>query len=406
VTAAPPFLPYGRQEIDEADVAAVAAAVRDPFITQGPAVERFEAAFAEYVGARHAVAFSSGTAALHGAAHAVGVGPGDLAVTAPITFAASMNCAVLLGARPAFADIDPATWNLDPARVPDGAKLVVPVSFAGLPCDLEALRATGARMIEDAAHALGAYTAEGPVGNVVHADMSVFSFHPVKSLTTGEGGAITVRDETLRDRLLAFRSHGMTKDPALLERPDEGGWYMEQHVLGFNYRITDLQCALGSSQLAKTERFVARRNAIADRYRAGLADVDALTLPPAAPEGSLHAHHLFVVHCKQGATARRALYDRLHEQGILCQVHYVPVYLHPWYRERYGYAEGLCPEAERYYEGCLSLPCFPTLTWTPRPTSHWPGSSQRRRHDPNRRPRSRPGRALLRDRRGRRQPQP
>jgi UDP-4-amino-4,6-dideoxy-N-acetyl-beta-L-altrosamine transaminase len=358
-------IPYGKQTIEDDDIAAVTAVLRGDWLTQGPRVAAFEAALAEACEAPYAVAFSSGTAALHAACHAAGVGAGDDVLTSALTFAASANCAAYVGATPRFADIDPATFNVSRdtvgAALTDRTRAVIPVSFAGLPAPLREIRSAigpGVTLIEDAAHALGARTPDGPVGNVVHADMSVFSFHPVKSLTTGEGGAITVRDEALRDRLLAFRSHGMTKDPTLLERPDEGGWYMEQQDLGFNYRITDLQCALGVSQLAKLERFVAARNAIADRYRAGLSGVEGVALPPAAPDGARHAYHLFVVRVR----ARRALYDALRERGILSQVHYVPVYLHPWYRRTYGYAPGLCPAAETYYDGCLSLPCFPALT--------------------------------------------
>jgi dTDP-4-amino-4,6-dideoxygalactose transaminase len=270
-----------------------------------------------------------------------------------------------VGATPRFADIDPATWNVSAqtigAALTERTRAVIPVSFTGLPAPLAEIRAAigpDVVLIEDAAHALGGSDAGGPVGRVTEADMSVFSFHPVKTIATGEGGAVTVRDRELHQRLLDFRTHGITKDPARLERPDEGGWYMEQQDLGFNYRITDIQCALGLSQLGKLERFVTARNAIAERYRAGLADVPGVRLAPAAPLGERHAYHLFVIHVAD----RRGLYDALRERGILAQVHYVPVYWHPWYRETYGYEPGLCPEAEAYYAGCLSLPCFPSLT--------------------------------------------
>jgi UDP-4-amino-4,6-dideoxy-N-acetyl-beta-L-altrosamine transaminase len=358
-------IPYGKQTIEDDDLAAVAAVLRGDWLTQGPHVAEFEAAVADAAGAPYAVAFSSGTAALHAACHAAGLGAGDEVLTSALTFAASANCAAYVGATPTFADIDAATWNVSAgtvgAALTERTRAVIPVSFAGLPAPLAEIReAVGpdVTIIEDAAHALGGRRADGPVGNATHADMSVFSFHPVKAVATGEGGAITLRDPQLRERLLSFRSHGMTKDPARLERADEGGWYMEQQELGFNYRITDIQCALGSSQLGKLERFIAARNAVAERYRAALADVDGLRLPPAAPAGSVHAYHLFVVRVR----ARRALYDALRERGILSQVHYLPVYLHPWYRETYGYHAGLCPEAEAYYGGCLSLPCFPSLS--------------------------------------------
>ncbi len=355
------MIPYGRQTIEDDDVAAVLEALRSDFLTQGPRVAAFEEQLAELAGAPYAVAFSSGTAALHAACFAAGVGPGDEVVTSALTFAASANCAAYVGATPVFADIDPATWNVSPETVAavagERTRAVIPVSFAGLPAPVAAVRAAVGQdvvVIEDAAHAIGGRRDGRPVG--ADADMTVFSFHPVKTVTTGEGGAITLSDPALHQTLLDFRSHGMTKDPARLERPDEGGWYMEQHSLGFNYRITDLQCALGSSQLAKTERFVAARNAIADRYRAELDGV--VGLPPSAPADSLHAHHLFVISVEN----RRAVYDALRERGVLAQIHYLPVYLHPWYRETYGYGAGLCPEAEAYYAGCLSLPCFPGLT--------------------------------------------
>jgi UDP-4-amino-4,6-dideoxy-N-acetyl-beta-L-altrosamine transaminase len=358
-------IPYGRQSIDDADVQAVVEVLRGDWLTQGPAVAGFETDFARACDAPFAVAFSSGTAALHAAAFAAGLGPGDELVTSAITFAASANCAAYVGATPVFADIERATWNVSErtvaAALTGRTRAVVPVHFAGLPAPVAAIReAVGpdVAIIEDAAHAAGASTPDEVVGACRHADMAVFSFHPVKTITSGEGGMVTTRDERLRDRLAAFRSHGIVMAP---ER-DEGGWYREQRALGFNYRLTDLQSALGRSQLAKLDAFVARRNAIADRYREALAGVPSLTLAPAAPAGSRHAHHLFAVHHSDGAAARRALYDRLRERGILCQVHYLPVYRHPWYAETYGYAPGLCPEAERYYAGCLSLPCFPALT--------------------------------------------
>jgi dTDP-4-amino-4,6-dideoxygalactose transaminase len=239
----------------------------------------------------------------------------------------------------------------------------VPVHFAGLPAPVAEIRAalpSDVVVVEDAAHALGAIVDGEPVGSCAHSDMAVFSFHPVKAIATGEGGMVTTRDEALAGRLQLFRNHGITKDASRLTRHD-GGWYQEQHELGFNYRLTDVQSALGRSQLQKLERFVGRRNEIADRYRAAFAEDDRIQLPPAAPEGSRHAYHLFAIRLRDGAQARRALYDGLRERDILAQVHYVPVYFHPWYARTFGYAEGLCPEAERYYSGCLSLPCYPTL---------------------------------------------
>jgi UDP-4-amino-4,6-dideoxy-N-acetyl-beta-L-altrosamine transaminase len=348
-------IPYGRQWLDDDDIAAVVAVLRGGWLTQGPTVAAFEEACAAACDAPYAVAFSSGTAALHAACHAAGLRAGDEVITSPITFAASANAAAYVGATPTFADIDPATWNVSgetvAAALTDRTRAVIPVDYAGLPAPVAEIRAAvggDVVVIEDAAHALGARRADGPVGDCAHVDMTMLSFHPVKPVTSGEGGMLTVRDEGLRDTLREFRSHGM-------RRGDR--WWMEQHALGFNYRLTDIQSALGRSQLAKLDRFIAARNAIAGRYRAGLADL-ALALPPAAPAGALHGYHLFPIH----ADRRQELYDGLRERGILAQVHFIPVYWHPWYRETYGYEPGLCPAAEEYYAGCLSLPCFPALS--------------------------------------------
>jgi perosamine synthetase len=361
-------IPYGRQCIEDDDVTAVVEVLRGDWLTQGPDVRLFEEAFAAACQAPHAVAFSSGTAALHAAVHTTGLGAGEELLTSAITFAASANCGAYVGARPTFADIDPATQNVSAqtiaAALTPATRCVVPVHFAGLPAPVAAIReAVGddVAIVEDAAHAIGALTPAGPVGCCRHSDMAVFSFHPVKTITSGEGGMVTTRDAATAERLREFRSHGMVKDPARLER-HEGSWHYEQHDLGFNYRLTDIQAALGRSQLAKLERFVARRNELALRYRELLGDVECLELAPAAPPGHRHAHHLFVVRHRDGAGARRRLYEGLHARGILAQVHYRPVYLHPWYMRTYGYGPGLCPAAEDYYAGCLSLPCFPALT--------------------------------------------
>jgi len=360
-------IPYGKQALDEDDIAAVVETLRGEWLTQGPAVAAFEEAVASVCNARYAVAFSSGTAALHGAAFAAGVGPGDEVVTSAMTFAASANCAAYLGATPRFADIERDTWNvsaraLEPVLTPR-TKAVIPVHFAGLPAPMEEIRALlprGTIVIEDAAHALGARTPEGPVGECRHSDMAVFSFHPVKTITSAEGGMVTTQDPQLRDRLVLFRTHGITKDASLL-REHDGAWHQEQHALGFNYRLTDVHSALGRSQLTKLEPFVRARNEIADRYRAALAGLDKIEPPPEAPPGYRHAYHLFVIRHRDGGEARRALFDGLVARGIRPQVHYLPVYRHPYYRDLLEERLPECPEAERYYEGCLSLPCFPSL---------------------------------------------
>lgn len=352
-------IPYGRQSVDAADVERVTDVLTGDWLTQGPAVTAFEEAVAELCDVPHAVAFSSGTAALHGAAFAAGTGPGDTLLTSALTFAASANCGVYLGAEPAFADIDPATLNMSAetaAAVP--ARVVVPVDFAGLPAPIAEIRAAVGEevaLIEDAAHSLGARHPDGrPVGCCDHADLATFSFHPVKPVTSCEGGMVTTRSDERAELLRRFRSHGFAREG--LRRNDQGAWYHEQVDLGFNYRLSDVHSALGLSQLKRLDEFIERRNEIAQRYRDGLDGV--VELPPAAPEGGLHGYHLFVIRHPE----RRRLYDALREQGILVQVHYLPVYWHPYYMDRYGFEEGLCPEAERYYETCLSLPCFPALS--------------------------------------------
>jgi dTDP-4-amino-4,6-dideoxygalactose transaminase len=278
------FLPYGRQEISDDDVEAVVEALRAELITQGPLIERFEAALADYLGARHVVAFANGTAALHGAAFAAGLGPGDEAIASPLSFAASANCVLYQGARPRFVDISSSTWNLDTeaaaAAVGDRTRAVVATSFAGLPVDLEPLRNVRDRVvvIEDASHALGGRRNGSPVGGPGGADLTTFSFHPVKALTTGEGGAVVTEDDELARRLRIFRTHGITKD-GVNPSSTEGDWYYEMQLLGFNYRITDFQCALGLSQLGRLDASIESRNRIADSYRELLADEDRIALP-------------------------------------------------------------------------------------------------------------------------------
>ncbi len=360
------FLPYGRQTIEPADVEAVTEAVQDRLITQGPRVGEFECAFAETVGARHAVAFSSGTAALHGAVVAGGLGAGDEVLTTPISFVASANCALFAGARPVFADIDRETANLDLAAAREAGLLdrtrgCVVVSLAGLPADLGPLqeaRRRGVVVIEDGAHALGAVR-EGRLLGAGQADMTAFSLHPVKAITTGEGGVVTTDSDELADALRTFRTHGM-RPAAASEDPMLGGWHYEIDTLGFNYRITDIQCALGLSQLEHLERFIAARNQIAERYRERLAEVGGISLPAAAPPGDRHAYHLFVVRFLEGPRRRRAVYDALRAAGIGAQLHYIPIPAHALYR-RLGYDMSGLPEAQAYYEQALSLPIFPTM---------------------------------------------
>lgn len=344
------FIPYGHQSIDEDDVAAVVDALRSDWLTQGPMVQRFEAALAEHVGARHAVAFSSGTAALHSAAAAAGLGPGDLVLTSPLTFIASANCARYVGASIGLVDIDRATLNMDIAMTPAGADAVVAVHYAGLPVELQRLERRPRVVIEDAAHALGSRTPEGAVGSCARSDLCVFSMHPVKPITTGEGGVVTTNDDDLADGLRRFRNHGIVR------KPEEGGWYYDAESLGFNYRITDIQAALGLSQLAKLDRFVARRNEIAERYRLLLADMPVV-LPPPAPPGATHGYHLFPVQ----VVDRRRAFDGLRAAGIGVQVHYIPIHHHAVSSDL-GLKPGDLSVCDEVYEQLISLPMYPDLT--------------------------------------------
>jgi UDP-4-amino-4,6-dideoxy-N-acetyl-beta-L-altrosamine transaminase len=364
-------LPYARQEITDGDVEAVAAALREDFLTQGPGVDRFEAGLARAVGARFAVAFSSGTAALHAAYAAAGVGPGAGVVTTPITFVATANAALYLGAPVRFADVDPRTALVDPDGVDEAAsggdlRVVVPVHFGGEVADVESIAAIAeARhllVIEDAAHGLGAsYRAADhqwhKVGSCHHSAMCCFSLHAVKQITTGEGGAVTTNDPSLDRALRRFRSHGISRDPSELERA-EGPWWYEQRTLGYNYRLTDVQCALGSSQLRRLRTSVAKRIELDAWYRERLAGVPGV-LPLEAPRWSRGAHHLFVV--TVAPDRRRHVYESVAARGIGVNVHYIPVYRQPFYR-RHGFDGFALPGAERYYAGALTLPLFPAMT--------------------------------------------
>ena len=362
-------LPYSTQWIEDEDVEAVAAVLRSPWLTQGPAVEAFEAALAERCGARHAVAVSSGTAALHLACLALGLGPGKRLVTSPLSFAASANCALYCGAVPDFADVDPATGNMTPdtlahALRPVPADVVVPVHFSGRPADVEGMArvAGGAAVLEDACHAVGAEvkTSSGwsKVGSCTHSAAVVFSFHPVKPLTTAEGGAVVTQDEALARRVRALRTHGIVRDPALQDA--HGGWYYEMRDLGYNYRITDVQAALGLSQLRRLDDGIARRRRLAARYREELEGVDGLVLPPLEKDVR-SSWHLFPVRIDHPRIGRRQVYDALRAEGIRAQVHYIPVHLQPYYRERFGFAPGRFPAAEAFYDQELSLPLFSTM---------------------------------------------
>ncbi|HEY7060812.1 MAG TPA: UDP-4-amino-4,6-dideoxy-N-acetyl-beta-L-altrosamine transaminase [Chloroflexota bacterium] len=362
----PRMLPYGRQSVDAADVQAVVDVLQSDWLTTGPGVAAFEAAFAARVGARHAVAVSNGTAALHAAAFAAGLGPGAAAIVTPMTFAASANCVRYQGGTVVFADVRPDTLNLDPARVAAAigprTRAIVVVDYTGQPADLGELNAIAARhglvVIEDAAHALGATYRGRPVGALTH--LTTFSLHPVKHITTGEGGVVTTDDAALAERLRLFRNHGITSDHR--QREAEGSWVYEMVALGYNYRITDFQCALGLSQLGKLDGWVARRRAIAARYTAAFANCPAIEPPPVLPDRE-SAWHLYVIrlNLERLRATRVDVFRALRAENIGVNVHYVPVPWHPYYREL-GYARGQWPVAEAAYERMLSLPLFPAMT--------------------------------------------
>lgn len=356
-------IPYGRQCIEEDDMQAVIDVLRSDYLTTGPKVAEFEKKVADYVGAKYAVAVSNGTAALHIACLAAGITAGDEVITTPVTFAASANCVLYCGGTPVFADIDLKTYNIDPEdirrKITSRTKAIIPVHLAGQPCDMDAIHAIAKEyhliVIEDGAHALGAEYKGRKIG--VLSDMTTFSFHPVKPITTGEGGMVMTNDKNLYQRLCMFRSHGITRDKELLEN-HEGAWYYEQQLLGYNYRITDIQCALGMSQLNKLERFLTRRRELAQRYNEAFADYKDIITPYQA-EGVNSGWHLYIVQIN--GYDRREVFERLQEKGIGVNVHYIPVYMHPYYQE-HGYGEVHCKNAERVYEHMLSLPLYPLLS--------------------------------------------
>lgn len=360
-------IPYGHQSIDTKDIDAVVKTLKSDWMTQGPEVKAFEDALCRYTGAKYAVAVSSGTAALHIACLAAGLQEGDEAVTSPITFVASANSILYCGAKPVFADICADTVNIDPRQIAQKitkrTKAVIPVHFAGQPCDMEGIRKISSRnkliVIEDAAHAIGSQYKGSKIGSCEYSDMTTFSFHPLKTITTGEGGAVTTNDRRIYERLLLLRSHGITKDKTKLIRQDEGPWYHEMHELGFNFRMTDFQCALGMSQLSKLDDFVGRRQEIFETYRREFSGISDIVLP--VEKGPVKsAWHLFYIRLKN-PSRRRGVFESLQEQGIGVQVHYIPVYLQPYY-QRLGYKSGQCPVAENYYNRTISVPLFPGMT--------------------------------------------
>jgi perosamine synthetase len=365
VSATHTHLPYGRQTIDEDDIRAVVETLRSDWLTTGPAVDRFENAVAAFTGASHAVAVSSGTAALHAALHALEIAPGDEVIVPPMTFAATANAVVYCGGTPVFADVKAGSLLLDPAavaaKITSRTRAIVAVDYAGQPCDYDELRQITRRhnlyLVADACHAIGATYRDQSVGTL--ADLTAFSFHPVKHITTGEGGMVTTNDARLAQRMRTFRNHGITTDHR--QRNEKGSFFYEMVELGFNYRISDFQCALGTSQLRKLPFWLKQREEIARAYDEELKHVPGVR-PLENLRGRTHAYHLYVIRlAPECGMSRAEVFQSLRQQGIGSNVHYVPVHLHPYYRTRFGYGEGLCPVAEAAYEQILSLPIYPAM---------------------------------------------
>lgn len=363
------MIPYGRQNIDEDDIRSVIETLESDWLTTGPRVDEFETAVADFVGAKRGVAVSSGTAALHASMFALGIGPGDEVIVPPITFAATANCVVYMGARPVFADVESDALLIDPvqveARITARTKTIIGVDYAGHPCDWDALRDIANRhglwLVADGCHALGAEYKGRMVGGI--ADLTIFSFHPVKHITTGEGGMITTDHESFEQRMRLFRNHGITTDHRQRER--QGSWTYEMVDLGYNYRITDFQCALGRSQLKKLPGWIERRNEIAREYDKAFQTIEGV-IPLKKSEQVKHAFHLYVIRldAKEIRKNREQIFNELRSAGIGVNVHYIPVYLHPYYRNQLGTKRGDCPVAEAAYEQILSLPMYPKMSDT------------------------------------------
>ena len=357
------MIPYGKQTIEQDDIQAVVDVLKSDFLTTGPQIAEFEQTVADYVGAKYAVAISNGTSALHAACFAAGIRPGDEVITTPLTFAASANCVLYCGGTPVFADVDPKTYNIDPEdirrKLTDRTKAIIAVHLAGQPCDMDAIHSIaheyGLIVIEDGAHALGAVYKGKKIGRL--SDMTTFSFHPVKPITTGEGGMIVTDNEEFYKKMALFRSHGITRDASMMTRND-GPWFYQQFDLGYNYRITDIQCALGCSQMKKLDRFLARRKEIVARYNEAFADCDNIITPYQLSDTE-SGWHLYIVQVKN--CDRRQVFEAMREKGIGVNVHYIPVYMHPYYQE-HGYENVHCANAEEIYSHIMSLPLYPGLT--------------------------------------------
>jgi perosamine synthetase len=361
------YLPYGRQWIDDDDIEAVVEVLKGDYLTTGPYISKFEQAVAQYVGAKYAVAFSNGTAALHGACFAAGIGEGDEVITTPMTFAASANCVLYQGGIPVFADVDEKTYNIDPnkieEKITDKTKAIIPVDFTGQPVELDRIleiaRKYNLVVIEDAAHALGATYKGRKIGSI--SDMTMFSFHPVKHITSGEGGIITTNNKEYYEKLLQFRSHGITRNKEKLNEY-HGPWYYEMQFLGYNYRMTDIQAALGTSQLKKIDKFIELRRKYVAMYNEAFKDMDEIITPFQHEDGQ-SSWHLYIIRLKLDKlkASRREIFEALQQQNIGVNVHYIPVYFQPYYQQL-GYKKGICPNAEKLYEEMITLPLFPAMS--------------------------------------------
>lgn len=359
------FLSYGSQWIDDEDIKALIETLKSPFLTQGPKIEEFEAAVAEYVGAKYAVAFANGTAALHGACHVAGIGQGDEVITTPITFAATSNAVLYCHGTPVFVDINPQTYNIAPVEIRKNitskTKAIIPVDFTGQPADLDEIMSIAEEhnliVIEDGAHSLGAYYKGEKVGTRAH--MTMYSFHPVKPITTAEGGIITTNSKDFYEKLRQFRSHGIEKTSF---SKGQGDWYYEMTDLGYNYRMTDLQAALGLSQLTKLDTFLSKRRDIAKKYNEALVDMPGVIIPSQLEETD-SGWHLYMIQLDRKLInkSRKQIFDEMRDLNIGVHVHYIPVYWHPYYQQL-GYTKGTCPIAESFYEQALTLPIFPKMT--------------------------------------------
>lgn len=361
------YLPYGRQWIDEKDIEAVVSVLKSNYLTTGPAINEFERRVADYVGVKYAVAFSNGTAALHGACFAAGIDNDDEVITTPLTFAASANCVLYQGGKVVFADINPITYNIDPQeiekKITKKTKAIIPVDFTGQPVELEKILDIAKKnklvVIEDAAHALGSIYKDKRIGSI--SDMTMFSFHPVKHITSGEGGMIVTNNKDYYEKLLQFRSHGITRDTEKLQE-NHGPWYYEMHFLGYNYRMTDIQAALGCSQLNKLEMFIEKRRDIVAKYNKAFQEINQITIPCQNSEGE-SSWHLYIIriHLDELRVGRKEIFETIQKQNIGVNVHYIPVHLLPYYQQL-GYEKGSLPKAEKLYEEIISLPLFPAMT--------------------------------------------